>query len=91
MDDLTERNSHILQESYFQWLFGGLEPGYYGSLEVDTGRATLFVPKLPEEYAVWMGEYVHLWLSQYCQLIQKTCKIIRDVECSVSFFLLFQD
>ena len=46
------------QESYFHWLFGGLEPGCYGTLEVDSGKSILFIPRLPEEYAVWMGKWV---------------------------------
>ncbi|KAK7492264.1 hypothetical protein BaRGS_00016561, partial [Batillaria attramentaria] len=44
------------QESYFHWLFGVEEPGFYGAVEVDTGRAIVFPPKLPAEYAVWMGK-----------------------------------
>lgn len=37
------------------WAFAALEPGCYGALEVDTGVAHLFVPHLPDSYAVWMG------------------------------------
>lgn len=43
------------QESYFAYLFGVREPNWYGALEVSGGRAVLFAPKLPDEYAVWMG------------------------------------
>ncbi|XP_049541587.1 xaa-Pro dipeptidase [Anopheles darlingi] len=43
------------QESYFTYMFGVTEPGCYGTVEVKTGRAVLFVPRLPEEYSVWMG------------------------------------
>lgn len=32
-----------------------LEPGWYGAVAVDTGRTVLFCPRLPQEYAVWMG------------------------------------
>lgn len=44
------------QESFFHWMFGVEEPDFYGALEVDTEKAILFPPKLPEQYAVWMGK-----------------------------------
>lgn len=37
------------------WLFGATEPDCYGAVEVQTGAVHLFVPHLPESYAVWMG------------------------------------
>lgn len=43
------------QESNFQWLFGVREPGCFGALDVASGEAVLFVPRLPEEYEAWMG------------------------------------
>uniref|UniRef100_A0A7S4V2M7 Xaa-Pro dipeptidase n=1 Tax=Alexandrium monilatum TaxID=311494 RepID=A0A7S4V2M7_9DINO len=43
------------QESNFQWLFGVREPGCFGALDVASGEALLFVPRLPEEYEAWMG------------------------------------
>ena len=43
------------QESNFHYLFGVAEPDCYATIATDSGRATLFVPRLPAEYAVWMG------------------------------------
>lgn len=51
----TDRELLFEQESFFQYVFGVKEPGFSGAIEVRTGRATLFMPKLPEAYAVWMG------------------------------------
>jgi Xaa-Pro dipeptidase len=51
----TDRELLFMQESFFQYLFGVKEPGFAGALEVDSGRATLFMPRLPDAWAVWMG------------------------------------
>lgn len=48
------------QESYFMYLFGVTEPGCYGTVDVASGSTTLFVPRLPSEYAVWMGPLLSL-------------------------------
>ena len=49
---------YIFQESYFQWTFGVIEPGFFGVLDVDSEQAFLFTPRLHESYLVWMGELV---------------------------------
>ena len=46
----------LFQESYFHWLFGVTEGDCYGAIDVATGRTTLYIPRLPAEYAIWMGE-----------------------------------
>ena len=52
------------QESFFHYIFGVLEEeGYYGAIDVATGKTTLFMPHLPSNYAVWMGK-IHV--SNYC-------------------------
>ncbi|XP_053984440.1 xaa-Pro dipeptidase [Hylaeus volcanicus] len=44
------------QESFFQWCFGVEEPGCYGAIDLSTGTSILFLPRLPREYAIWMGK-----------------------------------
>lgn len=43
------------QESFFHWAFGVLEPGWYGAIDPSSGKATLFCPRLPEDFAIVMG------------------------------------
>ncbi|XP_061392352.1 xaa-Pro dipeptidase [Musca vetustissima] len=56
----TDTNYLFRQESYFQYFFGVKEPDCYGVLNVDSGESILFVPRLPEEYATWMGRLLSL-------------------------------
>ena len=55
----TDREELFRQESYFSYLYGVKEPDWIGLLEFGEGaspRTTLLIPRLPAEYAVWMGE-----------------------------------
>lgn len=51
----TDHEDLFRQESFFHYLFGVEEPDCCGIIDVETCRTTLFVPKLPEHFAVWMG------------------------------------
>lgn len=44
------------QEAFFMYHFGVREPGCFGTVNVSTRWTTLFVPRLPAEYATWMGK-----------------------------------
>ncbi|XP_017783851.1 PREDICTED: xaa-Pro dipeptidase [Nicrophorus vespilloides] len=48
------------QESYFMWTFGVLDAGCFGAVVIKTGKSLLFVPRLPDSYAVWMGPLLTL-------------------------------
>ena len=45
------------QEGYFQYLFGVCEEDFLGALDTRSNppKTLLFMPRLPESYAVWMG------------------------------------
>lgn len=46
------------QNSWFNHLFGVKEPGFYGIIEVKSGRALLFAPRFPPESEIWLGKIV---------------------------------
>jgi Xaa-Pro aminopeptidase len=48
-------NHRYRQDSDFLWLTGVQEPGYALLIDSRRGEETLFVPKLTQEHAVWMG------------------------------------
>lgn len=44
------------QESYYQYLFGVKEADTLSTIDLSTGAWTLFIPRLPETFAIWMGQ-----------------------------------
>uniref|UniRef100_A0A8C4X2H8 Xaa-Pro dipeptidase n=1 Tax=Eptatretus burgeri TaxID=7764 RepID=A0A8C4X2H8_EPTBU len=51
----TDTDVLFRQESYFHWLFGITEANCFGALAVESGKSIMFIPKLPDSYATWMG------------------------------------
>ncbi|KAK8814146.1 hypothetical protein WA158_008008 [Blastocystis sp. Blastoise] len=51
----TDRDLLARQESKFMYMFGVKEADCYGMVEVDSGKTTLFIPRLDEAWAIWMG------------------------------------
>lgn len=51
----TDMEAIFRQESFFFYLFGVEEEDYYGALNLATGETTLFMPRLPSSYAIWLG------------------------------------
>ncbi|CAN0240921.1 unnamed protein product, partial [Ectocarpus sp. 8 AP-2014] len=54
--DETDHEPVFRQESTFHYLFGVREPDCLATIDLETGKATLFIPRLPAEYATWMGD-----------------------------------
>eukprot|EP00049_Salpingoeca_infusionum_P008617 m.142578 g.142578 ORF g.142578 m.142578 type:complete len:507 (-) comp14063_c0_seq1:1811-3331(-) len=52
----TDHEDIFRQESYFHWTFGVTEGDWFGAVDIDNNKSILFMPRLPEAYAVWMGE-----------------------------------
>lgn len=52
----TDTENIFRQDSWFNYLFGAKEPGLYGTIDIATGKSTLFIPRLSDEYAIWCGE-----------------------------------
>lgn len=50
----SDINYLFVQEPYFQYLYGCEMPDCYGLVLAD-GSGVLFIPRLPEDYATWMG------------------------------------
>ncbi|GJQ80768.1 putative manganese ion binding protein [Trypoxylus dichotomus] len=51
----VEKEYVFEQEANFLWCFGVVEPDFYGTIEIPSGRSTLFMPKLDPMYGVWSG------------------------------------
>lgn len=52
----TDTEPVFRQDSWVNYLFGVKEPGVYGAISVSTGKTTLFIPKLHEDYRIWCGD-----------------------------------
>ena len=52
----TDMEGVFRQDSWFNYLFGVKEPNFYGALSLRAQTATLFIPRLQEEYEVWCGK-----------------------------------
>lgn len=52
----TDGEPVFRQDSWFQYLFGVKEPGFFGAIDVNTQKSFLFIPKLPDEYQIWCGK-----------------------------------
>ncbi|CAK73376.1 unnamed protein product (macronuclear) [Paramecium tetraurelia] len=49
-----DQQYRVEQESNFKYIFGCDLLDCYGILEVESGKVTVFVPKYPESYKMWM-------------------------------------
>lgn len=52
----TDHENLFLQDSWFQYLFGVREPGFFGAVMIEGNKSILFIPHLSEEYEIWCGK-----------------------------------
>ncbi|KAK6941412.1 Aminopeptidase P, N-terminal [Dillenia turbinata] len=76
------------QESYFAYLFGVKEPGFYGAIDIATGDSILFAPRLPADYAVWLGEIKPL---SYFKEIYMVTRVFYTDEIAGTLHDLYRD
>ncbi|XP_077217115.1 metallopeptidase M24 family protein [Tasmannia lanceolata] len=61
------------QESYFAYLFGVSEPGFFGAIDIASGKSILFAPRLSADYAVWLGEIKPLSYFKERYMVSVVC------------------
>lgn len=52
----TDGEPIFKQNSWFNYLFGVKEPGFYGAIDISNKKRTLMIPRLPTEYQLWCGK-----------------------------------
>eukprot|EP00128_Syssomonas_multiformis_P012351 Colp12_sorted_trinity150504_noHs@16947 len=73
----TDMEHPFRQESTFLYLFGVHEANCLAAIDLADGASTLFIPRLPEEYAVWMGEiyppshFVTKYEVDFCRFVDE--------------------
>ena len=82
----TDRDLLFRQESNFQWLFGVKEPDCFGMIDLEKNKSYLFIPRLSESYAVWMGPikppkyFRDLYQLDFCHHIDVFDVVIDELE-----------
>ncbi|XP_054786246.1 uncharacterized protein LOC129292674 [Prosopis cineraria] len=91
----TDHIELFRQESYFAYLFGVKEPGFYGAIDISTGKSILFAPRLPAEYAVWLGKIKPLtylkenYMVSIVYFVDEIARVLQDHYQSSGKPLLF--
>lgn len=52
----TDTENKFRQESFFFYVTGCIEPDYHFTMDISTGKSTLFIPNYDKDYALWCGE-----------------------------------
>ncbi|CAD5117906.1 DgyrCDS6651 [Dimorphilus gyrociliatus] len=82
------------QESFFHWAFGVLEPGAFGLIDVTSGLSVLFMPRLPADYAIFMGDIKPMSFFQQrygtdeCYYNDQIAEVIRNINPQATLLTL---
>ena len=80
----TDVDFNFKQESFFAHLFAINEPNCYGAIDLTNNESLLFIPKLPDSSAVWMGKIKSLDFHKikygvdYCYYVDDIAKILKQ-------------
>ncbi|CAG9583285.1 unnamed protein product [Danaus chrysippus] len=88
-DDINHYDTDIQyifrQEAYFTWVCGVREPGCYFALDVKTKKSIVFVPRLPDEYEIWMGkllscqDYTNMYGVNEVRFVDEICEVLKSL------------
>eukprot|EP00397_Hematodinium_sp_SG-2012_P027438 GEMP01028832.1.p1 GENE.GEMP01028832.1~~GEMP01028832.1.p1 ORF type:complete len:504 (+),score=116.51 GEMP01028832.1:139-1650(+) len=84
----TDTQWDFRQESNMQWCFGVKEPGCKGAIRSSDSKALLFVPKMPMEYAAFLGplktpeEFRETYEVDEVHYVDDFEKVLGDLPCA---------
>eukprot|EP01128_Nolandella_sp_AFSM9_P009139 TRINITY_DN5775_c0_g1_i1.p1 TRINITY_DN5775_c0_g1~~TRINITY_DN5775_c0_g1_i1.p1 ORF type:complete len:511 (+),score=97.07 TRINITY_DN5775_c0_g1_i1:24-1535(+) len=84
----TDHEPLFRQESYFHYMFGVREGDCFGVVSIDSGESHLFVPRLPAEYAVWMGtifptsHFKEVYGVDFCHYVDELGSVLEGLQVS---------
>ncbi|EFA77069.1 peptidase D [Heterostelium album PN500] len=90
----TDHEPLFRQEKFFFWAFGSDMPDCYGVVALDSQEnptSTLFIPRLPAEYATWLGQihskeyYKKIFLVDNVEFADEMTAYLKNLNCSTLY------
>jgi len=78
---------------FFQYLFGVKEGDCYGAIALDPPKSILFIPKLPPDYATWMGKikspshFREVYKVDECHFVDDIESVLTSLGCKVIYII----
>lgn len=89
----TDHEPLFRQESFFAWAFGVAEPDFFGLIDIASGKTILLIPRLSEEYAIWLGKiYPPSHFQQYYEVeevkyVDEIVQVLQSFDTKVIYVL----